>query len=346
MLYGLRGVGKTVLLGRFAGIARERQWLVAQFEAKSGKSMRVMVGEAFHDDLVDLARPGVGERIRKALKTALSFKASYDSSGSWTFGLDLEGAAGGGADSGTFESDLGKLLRDLCGAAAEAGVGVALLIDEAQDLPEDELTALCAIIHGANQRGDRLVVALAGLPSLPRKLAEAKSYAERLFDFHEVGALDRVAAGAALTEPAAAEGVDWRDDALTEVLDVADGYPYFLQQYGQDTWNAADATPITLPDARIGVARGQSALDAGFFRVRWDRATAAERDYLRAMAADGDAGSSSGDVAQRLGRKPKQIAPTRAALIRKGLIYAPDHGKVAYTVPAMAAFVLRQPRSA
>ncbi len=343
VLYGLRGVGKTVLLSRFASTARERDWLVAQVEAKSGATIRDAIGEAFHDNLVDLARPGVGHRVLKALKTALSFKASYDSTGKWSFGLDLDNAAGGGADTGGFESDLGKLLRDLSAAAEEKGVGVAVLVDEAQDLARDELIALCSIVHAANQRGDRLVVALAGLPSLPRRLAEAKSYAERLFDFHPVGALDAAAAAAALAEPARAERVAWGDDALDYLVGAASGYPYFLQQYGQEAWNAAERTPITLDDARLGVARGQLDLDNGFFRARWDRATPSEREYLRAMAVDGDGGSSSGEVGVRLGKKVTSLGPARAGLIGKGLIYSPDHGVVAYTVPGMAAFVRRQP---
>lgn len=342
VLYGLRGVGKTVLLARFAAQARRRGWLVTQIEAKSGRTIRAMVGEGFHDALVDLARPGVGARVLKALKTALSFKASYDSTGTWSFGLDVAEAAGGGADTGGFEADLGKLLRDLAGAAEDQGVGVAVLIDEAQDLPEDELVALCAIIHAAHQRGDRLVLALAGLPSLPRRLAEAKSYAERLFQFYQVDALDTAAASAALVEPAAAQGVGWDAAALEVVCAEAGGYPYFLQQYGQDAWNAAEGEVITRADAHLGVARGQLALDTGFFRVRWDRATTSEKAYLRAMAVDGDTGSASGEVAARLGKKVTSLGPTRASLIAKGLIYSPDHGIVAYTVPAMAAFVRRQ----
>lgn len=342
VLYGLRGVGKTVLLARFAHQARERSWLVAQVEAKSGRTIRAMIGEAFHDNLVDLARPGVGVRVLKALRTALSFKASYDSSGTWSFGLDLQDAPGGGADTGAFESDLGKLLRDLAGAAEDQKVGVAVLVDEAQDLPADELVALCEIVHAANQRGDRLVVALAGLPSLPRRLAEAKSYSERLYQFHRVEELDHPAAMAALVGPAGPLGVLWEEAALELAVEASQGYPYFLQQFGQDTWNAADGPAITASDARVGVARGQHALDAGFFRVRWDRATTAEKAYLRAMAVDGDAGSGSGEVAARLGKKITSLGPTRANLISKGLIYSPDHGIVAYTVPAMAQFVRRQ----
>ncbi|WP_217634153.1 ATP-binding protein [Raineyella antarctica] len=342
VLYGLRGVGKTVLLTRFAQMARDRAWIVAQVEAKSGRSMRAMVGEALHDNLVDLARPGVGVRVLKALKTALSFKASYDSSGTWSFGLDLDDSPGGGADTGTFESDLGKLLRDLSAAAEEGDAGLALLVDEAQDLPEDELIALCSIVHAANQRQDRLVVALAGLPSLPRKLAEAKSYAERLFSYHTVDALTRDDAIAALESPAETEGASWQVDAMDRVIEAAGGYPYFLQQYGQETWNVAPGSPITFHDAQLGVAEGQLALDNGFFRIRWERATSAEKEYLRAMAVDGDRGSASGEVAARLHKKTTALGPARANLINKGLIYSPDHGMVAYTVPAMAAFVQRQ----
>ena len=342
VLYGLRGVGKTVLLTRFAQMARERDWIVAQVEAKSGRSMREMVGEALHDNLVDLARPGVGTRVLKALKTAVSFKASYDALGTWNFGLSLNDSPGGGANTGTFESDLGKLLRDLSGAAEEKNIGLAVLVDEAQDLPDDELIALCSIIHAANQRQDRLVLALAGLPSLPRKLAEAKSYAERLFSYHTVGELSDEDAEAALVTPAQSEGAAWEPRAVEHVVRASAGYPYFLQQYGQDSWNAAPESPITHADARVGVATGELALDTGFFRIRWDRATTAEKEYLRAMAVDGDHGSASGEVAARLHKKTTALGPVRANLINKGLVYSPDHGVVAYTVPAMAEFVKRQ----
>ena len=342
VLYGLRGVGKTVLLTRFARMARDEDWIVAQVEAKSGRSMREMVGEALHDNLVDLARPGVGTRVLKALKTAVSFKASYDALGTWNFGLNLSDSPGGGANTGTFESDLGKLLRDLSGAAEEKNVGLAVLVDEAQDLPDDELIALCSIIHAANQRQDRLVLALAGLPSLPRKLAEAKSYAERLFSYHTVGELSDEDAEAALVTPAQSEGAAWEPRAVEHVVRASAGYPYFLQQYGQDAWNAAPGSPITQADARVGVATGELALDTGFFRIRWDRATTAEKEYLRAMAVDGDHGSASGEVAARLHKKTTALGPVRANLINKGLVYSPDHGIVAYTVPAMAEFVKRQ----
>jgi DNA transposition AAA+ family ATPase len=343
VLYGLRGVGKTVLLTRFFKSARDRDWIVAQVEAGAGKSLRESLGEALHAPLADLARPSAGKRLLKGLKTALSFKASYDTAGTWNFGLDLTETAGGGADTGMLETDLNKLVRDLSEAAEEEGVGLAILIDEAQDLTPAELTAICSAAHVTGQNGWASLFALAGLPSLPRVLAEAKSYAERLFVFERIEHLTEDLARKALTEPAAIEDVAWDDDAITFVVQETSGYPYFIQQFGQDTWNDAPGPGITLTDARVGAARGRAALDDGFFRARWDRATRAEQRYLRAMASDGDAGSSSGDVAARLGRSVNSFGPARASLISKGLVFAPEHGIVAFTVPGMADFIQRQP---
>ena len=344
VLYGLRGVGKTVLLTRFFKTAQDRNWIVAQVEAGAGKSLREALGEALHAPLADLARPSAGKRLLKGLKTALSFKASYDAAGTWNFGLDLTETAGGGADTGMLETDLNKLVRDLSAAAEEEGVGLAILIDEAQELTPAELTAVCSAAHVTSQNGWSSVFALAGLPSLPRVLAEAKSYAERLFVFERIEHLTEDLARKALAEPAAIEGVAWDDDAISFVVREAAGYPYFLQQFGQDTWNEAAGPAIALADARVGAARGRAALDDGFFRARWDRATKAEQRYLRAMASDGDAGSSSGDVAARLGRSVTSFGPARASLIAKGLIFAPEHGVVAFTVPGMANFIQCQPQ--
>ena len=342
VLYGLRGVGKTVLLTQFGFKARSQGWIVVQAEARRGMSIREAVGESLHGILMEIARPGVGQRILKAVKTALSFKASYDSTGVWHFGLDLAGSEGGGADTGALETDLGRVVMDLVAVAEERGTGVALLIDEAQDVSQEELAALCALIHGANQRQERFVVALAGLPSLPRQLSEAKSYAERLFSFHEIGILTREESIAVLTDPAEMSGVEWSEEALDLVVDAAGDYPYFLQEFGQDTWNAATGSPIMGEDARLGIAMGTHALDTGFFRIRWERASAAEKDYLRAMAEDGEGPSSSSEIAARLGKKASALGPARANLIAKGLIYSPEYGVVAFTVPAMCRFIERQ----
>ena len=342
VLYGLRGVGKTVLLSDFRRSAHDREWIVAQVEAGADKNLREALGEALHAPLADLARPSAGQRLAKALKTALSFKASYDATGTWNFGLDLSGTSGGGADTGVLETDLRKLIADLAAAAEEEGVGVAILIDEAQDLSKSELIAICAIAHSSAQDDWRVLFALAGLPSLPRVLAEAKSYAER-FNYEKIEALRGAVAADALTRPAAEEGVEWEESAAQLLVEESAGYPYFIQQFGQDTWNEAPGPTITYNDARVGAAKGRAALDSGFFRARWDRATRGEQTYMRAMAKDADNGSPSGEIAMRLHRAPASLGPSRANLIAKGLIYAPEHGVVAFTVPGMAGFILRQP---
>lgn len=341
VLYGLRGVGKTVLLSQFRRDAEERGWIVAQIEAGTGKALRELLGEALYAPLADIARPGVGARLAKALRTALSFKASYDTNGTWTFGVDLAGSGGGGADTGILDTDLKKLLRDLADAAEENNVGIAILIDEAQDLTAEELTTLCTIAHAAAQDQWPALFAFAGLPSLPRMMTEAKSYAER-FQYSRVQQLDESVVAEALTIPAAQEGAEWDADAAAFVVEQSGRYPYFLQQYGQETWNVASGPLISRRDAEVGVLQGNNQLDNGFFRARWDRATPSEQQYLRAMAVDGDAGGSSSEIAGRMRKKPQSLGPTRAALIAKGLIYAPEHGVVAFTVPGMASFIARQ----
>ncbi|MFF9565636.1 ATP-binding protein [Leifsonia sp. NPDC014704] len=344
VLYGLRGVGKTVLLSELRRNASRREWIVAQVEGGGDKGVRELIGEALYAPLADLARPSAGRRLLKALKTAISFKASYDTNGVWTFGLDLTEVSGGGANTGVLETDLRKLISDLAGAAQEENVGLAILIDEAQDLDQQELTTLCVIAHAAAQDDWPVAFAFAGLPSLPRILAEARSYAER-FRYVNVRELTEGSAAEALTIPAASEHARWDDDAIDVVIEASGRYPYFLQQFGQDSWNAASGPVISAQDALLGVARGNLQLDTGFFRVRWDRATRGEQDYLRAMAEDGDEGSQSGEVAARLGRSGASLGPVRANLINKGLVYAPEHGVVAFTVPGMAAFVLRQQKA-
>lgn len=318
--------------------------MVAQLEAGTGKSMRFSLSEKLQGPIADLALPTAGRKLLRAIKTAASFfRLSYDASaGTFTYDLDLSSIGGGGADSGQLEADLNKLILDLSEAAREQGRGLAILIDEAQDLHADELVAICVAAHLVSQQGTACVIALAGLPSLPRVLSEAKSYAERLFDFQEVERLGDEAARRALTTPAEVEGVAWDPEAVDFVVDRTAGYPYFLQQYGQETWNQAEGPSLTLIDARIGAERAQLALDTGFFRSRWERATPSEKRYLRAMAPDGDSGSSAWEIADRLKTKTSSLGPVRAGLIGKGLIYAPAHGRVAFTVPGMSDFINRQ----
>lgn len=342
VLYGLRGVGKTVLLTQLRHDAQARDWWVVQIEAGSNRSLREMLGEGLYEPLSDISKPSAGKRLIKALKTAVSFKASYDDSGTWTFGLDLSDSPGGGADSGILETDLKKIVKDVALAASEAGVGVAILIDEAQDLSSEELTTLAVVSQSAAQDNWPVLFGLAGLPSLPQTLAEAKSYTER-FHFNHIERLSAPQAREALTRPADLEGVSWADEALDFVTEQSGRYPYFIQQFGQESWNEGTGGRIELSDARVGVATGQQQLDNGFFRARWDRTTASEKRYLRAMCPEGDSGVGSGEVASRLSKSISSLGPTRANLIHKGLVYAPDHGVVAFTVPGMADFIARQP---
>lgn len=342
VLYGLRGVGKTVLLSRLGRDARDRDWIVAQIEAGSGRSLRELLGEALYEPLSDLSRPAAGKRLLRALKTAVSFKASYDTAGRWTFGVDLSEVGGGGADSGILSTDLRKIVKDVSLAAAEEGSGLAILIDESQDLDRAELTTLAAIAHAAAQEGWPVLFAFAGLPSLPQILSEARSYTER-FRFEPIERLSEADAAQAVIEPARMQGVEWQPDAVEHLVASSGRYPYFIQQFGQEAWGFAEGPSISRADARLGVLEGLRQLDNGFFRARWDRATGSEKKYLRAMCPEGDEGVGSGAVAERLGKSLQSLGPTRAKLIHKGLVYAPDHGVVGFTVPGMAHFIERQP---
>jgi hypothetical protein len=343
VLYGLRGVGKTVLLVKMADMARKQGWLVAQVEAIAGSALREAIGEALYPELMDLVRPKMGQRLLRALKTALSFKASYDAMGNWSFGVDLSATEGGGADTGVLETDLRRLLNDLTASRAEDDRGVVLLVDEAQDLTSDELVALTSLAHSANQKNQNLLIAMAGLPSLPRLLSEAKSYSERLFDFQPIYALSTADAEDAIRKSALEEGVLWEQGAVDHVVSQTGGYPYFLQEFGKDTWTLATESPITAFDAERGVRVGRAVLDDGFFKIRWERATAAERAYMRAMAQDGDRPSLASDIAKRLGKRTSDLGVRRRNLMEKGLIYFIEHGKVAFTVPLMADFINRLP---
>jgi hypothetical protein len=211
-----------------------------------------------------------------------------------------------------------------------------------QDAPSEVLAALLATQHRAGQEGWPFVIIGAGLPSLPRTLSEARSYAERLFDYRVVGPLSPPDAAAALLEPARTLGGDYTSAALELILEASSGYPYFLQEFGHATWNEAIDNPFTASDARVAIERGRAQLDGGFYRSRWDRATNAERQLLRAMTADSGSPSSTSTVADRMGKSPSGIGPARAALISKGLIYAPEHGLVAFTVPGMHDYIQRQ----
>lgn len=342
-LYGLRGVGKTVLLNHLAQIARDRGWLVVKIEARNPRTLRELLVAKLYPELKNIAKPKASQKVLKALKTALSFKATLTDSGNWQFGLDLTNADGGAADTGLIDSDFTELIRDLSAAYAEKDTGLAILIDEAQDLYIEDMEAICTAMHDAAQENDRVALALSGLPNLHVKLAEAKSYSERLFHFIQIDSLQEEEARSALSLPAANRNVYWTSEALSIVATEAGGYPYFLQQFGEETWLAAPkGRSIEIESAESGIRAGRKILDEGFFKTRWDRATNAEKEFMKAMSLDGNAGSQTSDIALRLKKPPKGIGTQRAGLIKKGLIYVPETGVVQFTVPAMADFIQRQ----
>ncbi len=346
VMSGLRGVGKTVLLNELAAQALRDGWIVGKVEADRGESRRVFreqVAGTLHRALREATGSfELGARLRRALGTFKAFSLRTDPTGGLAIGIEIDAERGRG-DTGALETDLTDLALDLSAAAVDHGVGVALFVDELQDLSRAELGALCQACHEAGQVGAQFYLVGAGLPSLPGLLADARSYAERLFDYWSIGALVDQAATDALVRPARAGGVDWASAAAELLVHRSAGYPYFLQEFGKATWNFAPGPHITLADAETGVHVGMASLDRGFFTSRWERATPSERDYMRAMSVDGDSPSQSGEVARRLAKRISSVGPTRAGLIHKGLVYAPEHGVIAFTVPGMADFIARQP---
>jgi hypothetical protein len=341
-LYGLRGIGKTVLLSRLQEIAQDRNWISARFEATRQKSLREMISLELENKLVEIARPGVGKKTLHALKTALSFRTSIGLPGVLSFGIDLSDARGSNANTGNLSGDIYRLMKDLSEATEESGAGIALLIDEAQDLSSTDLATICEVTHNATQDGLRLVVALAGLPTLPGLLAKAKSYAERLFAYRELLPLTIADAKNALVTPSDREGVEWEEDAVELIVSVSAGYPYFIQEYGSECWLKAMSSPITYADAKEAIITARVQLDEGFFKARWDRISESQKEYLRAMAEDNDDISMVRDIAKRLNTTTTAISQRRSDLIGKGLIFAPKNGVVSFSVPLMADFINRQ----
>jgi AAA ATPase domain len=348
VLTGLRGVGKTVLLNDLAERARRRDWIVAQVEARldsesTGSSFRAMVARSLNQSLRQVTGSwGIGDRLKAALATFKSFSIRTDPSGGLALGIDIDPQRGR-ADSGSLEMDLSELAFDLGASASDRGTGVVVFVDEMQELSQSELGAICTAVHEAGQRAVPFYVVGAGLPSLPGLLAEARSYAEHLFDYRPIGPLTTPDAEIAVARPAAVQGVHWDNDAVEAIVVASAGYPYFVQEFAKATWDYAPGPVVNAADATLGIKASRDKLDSGFFASRWNRATPGERDYLRAMGPDGQGPAVSSDVARRLGKRTvQQVGPIRARLIHKGLVYAPEHGLVAYTVPGMADFINRQ----
>lgn len=342
VLYGLRGAGKTVLLQRIS-IGAEAEGLVpVMIEAPEDRSLPATLGPALRAALIRMSK---GEAAKRALKKALGALAGFARVTKIKFG-DVEfsvdyAAEHGVADSGDLETDLTDLLTCIGETAAERKTAVVLFIDELQYIAEEQLAALITALHRTSQKQLPITLVAAGLPQLLGQMGRAKSYAERLFEFIPIGPLDRDSARQALSVPAKDEGVAFSDEAIEEILDRTQGYPYFIQEWGKHAWGQAEKSPITLDDARRATEVALAELDASFFRVRFDRLTPTEKRYMRAMAELGPGPHRSGDIAELLEKKISAVAPIRAKLIEKGMIYSPSHGDTAFTVPLFDGFMKR-----
>ncbi len=349
VLTGLRGVGKTVLLNALRSQAIGRLWGTGKIEARPDQSLRRPVTGALHMAIRELApRHRAPDRIDDFLAVLKAFALRSNPTGGkirdrWQPGIDIP-AVQGRADSGDIEIDLVELFTDAASIATDVGVGIALFIDEMQDLEPEDVSAICAACHELSQTGAPLIVVGAGLPHLPSVLSASKSYSERLFRYVRIDRLDRPAADHALLAPAEREEVTFTDDALAALYAAADGYPYFVQAYGKVTWDAAPTSPVTAADVRMAAPEAESELAVGFFGSRYERATPAEREYMRAMAALSQDATpvSTSDVAVSLGRKPSSLSPARDSLIKKGLIYSAERGTIAFTVPHFGRYLRSQ----
>jgi len=340
VLTGLRGVGKTVMLNNFRSMALQRLWGTGKLEARPDQSIRRPVTSALHMAVRELApRHRAPDRIDDFLGVLKAFglRDPKTPKGA-SLGIDVP-VARGRADSGDLEVDLTELLSDASSVAADLGVGIALFIDEMQDVPPDDISALCAACHELSQAGGPLIVVGAGLPHLPSVLSASKSYSERLFRYSRIDRLDREAADTALIAPAEREDVTFTGDALDAFYEAADGYPYFIQAYGKVTWDVAAGSPITAADVRVAGPEAEGELGVGFFGSRYERATPAEREYMRAIAAIGDESVPTSAVAEELGRRPSSLSPARDGLIKKGLIYSSERGVIGFTVPHFGKFL-------
>lgn len=342
LLTGLRGAGKTVLLNEIERMAQAEDYRTILVEAHEGKSLALLLAPHLRRLLFELDRlAGAGHKARRGLAVLKSFIGAIRIRvGEIDIGIDIEPEAGT-ADSGDLEVDLPNLFTAIAEAAQERGTAVAILIDEIQYFAATELSALIMALHRMQQRQLPLVLIGAGLPILPGLAGESKSYAERLFNFPDVGPLDEPDAAKAIREPIEEAGESIADDALRKICRLTKGYPYFLQEWGYQAWNHADASPIVLDVIRESTDIVTRRLDENFFRVRFDRLTPRERQYLRAMAELGSGPHRTGDIADALGAKITSLGPVRANLIKKGMVYSPSHGEMAFTVPLFDEFMKR-----
>lgn len=342
LLTGLRGVGKTVLLNEIDRLAVKMGYRTVVVEAHEDKALAALLVPPLRKLLYELDRgAGAGDKAKRGLAVLKGFMNGLKVSlGDLEVGLDIDPEKGA-ADSGDLESDLPNLFIAVAEAAGERNMPVALLIDELQYFNSKELSALIMAMHKMQQLRLPMVLLGAGLPILPGLAGESKSYAERLFSFPPIAALDEPDALKALQDPTRAVGVEFETPAAKEIYRLTQGYPYFLQEWGYQSWNRAAASPITLQVVKDATATVIQRLDENFFRVRFDRLTPSEKRFLRAMAELGAGAHRSGDIATALGVAMRSLGPTRAKLIKKGMIFSPAHGTMAFTVPLFDEFMLR-----
>jgi len=342
MVLGLRGVGKTVLLNQVKDRAVKMGYLAEMQEAHDGAELKQLLIPVLRRLLLRLDRlQSTVETVKKGIRVLRSFIGNITIAAGGaevTLGVDPEV---GYADSGNLEDDLRDVLIATGEAARDAQTPVAILIDELQYLSKEELGALIRGMHAINQAGLPLVLFGAGLPQLAGQAGDAKSYAERLFEFPRLGALSTADAWKAIRDPVEEEGASISDEALKEIYEKTHGYPYFLQEWGYTVWNIAEGKTITEQDARSASIASIRKLDESFFRVRFDRTTPTERDYMRCLAELGEGPQRSADVASALGRAATSLGPVRDSLIKKGMIYSPEYAQIAFTVPLFDAFMRR-----
>ncbi len=342
LMVGLRGVGKTVLLDKLRDDAAASGMETIRVEAPENRSLPAILAPQLRQALLRLSRNEQAKELaQRALRGLAGFakalKVKYQDI---EVGMDFEPEPGL-ADNGDLEHDLQALLEVSGAAAKKAGTALVMFVDELQYVDEEQLASLITALHRSAQRSLPVVLVGAGLPQLPGKMGRAKSYAERLFDFPQIGPLSVEAARLAIRKPAAEQGINVNEDALDQIIKETRGYPYFLQEWGKHSWDVATSSPITLADVKQATTSAIAALDDSFFRVRFDRLTPLEKRYLRAMSDIGAGPHRSGDIAEKLGRDVTSLGPTRSQLIVKGMIWSPSHGDTAFTASLFDAFMKR-----
>jgi hypothetical protein len=340
MMVGLRGVGKTVLLVRAQTMADDEGFITLDAEAHEGKTLPELLVPGMRKALFSLSMvEGAKDKARRGLRVLKSFLSGIKV-GFAGFEIGVEAEAGS-ADSGDLEADLPEMFVALGEAAKAAGRPVAIIIDELQYLSSTEMSALIMAMHKVNQKELPIAVIGAGLPQLLGLAGNSKSYAERLFTYPAIGALSEADAIEAIENPAKLEGVAYEPEATAEIMRLTSCYPYFIQQWSHDAWNAARGPNITVQDVRVATPTAIAALDESFFKVRYERCTPGEKKYMRALSELGTGAHRSGDIAEMLGVKATSVAPARNNLIKKGMIYSPSYGDTAFTVPLFDEYMKR-----